>query len=675
MHDLRTKQTLKWWPSLQDYNEAIQMPMASLQDAELKSGMPYTSALGLPRPISGAFASVYRMHCSKSDYALRLFLRNIEDQSARYARISDFVQHDSLPYTVTFDFLSNGIKTHGDWFPALKMEWVEGVPFEEYIIDNLNDSKKLGEPLKSFVQMMNEMRFAGIAHGDLQHGNIIMCNKELRLVDYDGMFVPAMKNFMATELGHPNFQHPGRAQHHFGPYLDNFSAWIIYASIRALQIDPGLLNQLGGGDDCLLFRQSDFKEPLKSAAFAAFEKHKSEELQMLGRFIRAQLTKDVTQVPYLQLPVPGVSTSKMTKIADDVSTVKSGPRILRSDGSDWLHAENVGALLKPGVSSVNSTYSQPNPNSWVVQPKPPQPSVWVKPTAQKPSIKVTAPPPQPATSSMLPQMSLPAALVGSITPRPVVFDYNASPVKPEVYQLMMIFFPFLWMMVFYFHTAYTTDEDLRVNAKTYDATIKSVVRYDTTSKSTVTHHTDVDSVYVANGHKYVISRDMFGDGGKFKKGDIYEVRALASNPDINEPYGSPAGTRQSQDAGWGWLNFFFVLVVELLIWCKPLWHRHLAKNGIPTIATIEQLIKTPGPKGSVQYNVVVSYNINTQQYRFSTPVGVEMYTNLHQGTKEVIICSPTTPTTFVFYKFCAYKAVLPQPFKPNIGGPFAKTGP
>jgi len=93
---------------------------------------------------------------------------------------------------------------------------------------------------------MEEMRFAGIAHGDLQHGNIIMCNHELRLVDYDGMYVPAMKNFMASELGHPNYQHPARAPHHFGPYLDNFSAWVIYASIKALQVDPLLLDQLGG---------------------------------------------------------------------------------------------------------------------------------------------------------------------------------------------------------------------------------------------------------------------------------------------------------------------------------------------------------------------------------------------------------------------------------------------
>jgi len=57
------------------------------------------------------------MHCPNRDFALRLFLRNIHDQAERYALISDFVQHDDLPYTVTFDFLQNGIKIMGNGCP------------------------------------------------------------------------------------------------------------------------------------------------------------------------------------------------------------------------------------------------------------------------------------------------------------------------------------------------------------------------------------------------------------------------------------------------------------------------------------------------------------------------------------------------------------------------------
>jgi hypothetical protein len=64
------------------------------------------------------------------------------------------------------------LKTRSEWFPALKMEWVEVLPFEEYIIGNLRDPQKLEKLAHNFVKMMDEMRFYGIAHGDLQHGNI-----------------------------------------------------------------------------------------------------------------------------------------------------------------------------------------------------------------------------------------------------------------------------------------------------------------------------------------------------------------------------------------------------------------------------------------------------------------------------------------------------------------------
>jgi len=55
------------WPTPQDYNEAIQNPQLSFGDPELQGGKPELTPLGLPRPITGGFASVYRMHCGQRD--------------------------------------------------------------------------------------------------------------------------------------------------------------------------------------------------------------------------------------------------------------------------------------------------------------------------------------------------------------------------------------------------------------------------------------------------------------------------------------------------------------------------------------------------------------------------------------------------------------------------------
>lgn len=33
---------------------------------------------------------------------------------------------DELPYTVGFEYQREGIRIRGEWYPLLKMEWVEG---------------------------------------------------------------------------------------------------------------------------------------------------------------------------------------------------------------------------------------------------------------------------------------------------------------------------------------------------------------------------------------------------------------------------------------------------------------------------------------------------------------------------------------------------------------------
>lgn len=295
------------WPTPQDYNEAVQNLASNVKDNDLRSGTLGVDALGLPRPVSGAFASVYKIHCDGRDFALRCFLRNIADQQERYASISDFVQNDDLLSTVSFDFMAEGISINGVWFPCLKMDWVDGATLEQCVASNLRNPKSIRALAEQFKSMCIELQLAGIAHGDLQHGNIIVTpNGELRLVDYDGMFIPTMKHALSNELGHRNFQHPQRHARHFGAYLDNFSAWVIFASLRMLFIDPSLFRRLNAGDDCLLFRQQDFVQPLQSSTFALMEKHGEREVRNLAKFIRYQLGVDLLDVPPLSDQLPSI---------------------------------------------------------------------------------------------------------------------------------------------------------------------------------------------------------------------------------------------------------------------------------------------------------------------------------------------------------------------------------
>ncbi len=287
------------WPTPQDYNEAVQNSDLSFSDQELKSGQPTLTAHGLPRPFTGAFASVYRVQCKEKDWAVRCFLRNFADQQERYLRISEHLSIADLPYTVRFDFLSEGILLYGRWYPILKMEWTDGQHLNEFIESNLFNRACLEEYAEKWRLMMRRLMECGIAHCDLQHGNVLVCNNDFKLVDYDGMYVPALAGLGSNELGHRNYQHPGRTKDHFGPYLDHFAAWVVYVSLRCVGIDPALWRLLGGGDECLLFCKADFTDPGRSLAFATLEQHQSTEIRQLARILRYLLTLPLSSLPDL----------------------------------------------------------------------------------------------------------------------------------------------------------------------------------------------------------------------------------------------------------------------------------------------------------------------------------------------------------------------------------------
>ncbi|HEY9717734.1 MAG TPA: hypothetical protein V6C69_09715 [Trichormus sp.] len=292
------KTTVKW-PSPQEYSEAVQAPWLNFSDATLKEAQVETNALGLPRSVSGSFATVFCFEHGNERTAVRCFLSNVHDQGHRYSAISRYVLADDLPCTVPVHYVEQGVRIGGHWYPILKMPWVDGLTLTEFVNKYLHVDIALSLLASYFKEMMLDLRRAGIAHGDLQHDNILIADNELRLVDYDGMYVPELAGSPANELGHVNYQHPARSAKHFSPALDNFSAWIIYASLKCLSIDPGLWSLLQGGADCMLFRRTDFNNPEKSLAFKSLLNHRDPLIRKYGCAVRLLLLAQPDEAPHL----------------------------------------------------------------------------------------------------------------------------------------------------------------------------------------------------------------------------------------------------------------------------------------------------------------------------------------------------------------------------------------
>ena len=164
------------WPMSQDYNEAIQNPAVVLQRPRSCSRpKPSCNAIGLPMPRSGNFADVYEMtHPSGKKWAVKCFTRQVPGLRERYAAISAYLKQANLPFMVDFVYLEQGIKVKGQWYPILKMDWVEGFTLNEFVKEHADNPPLLELLCQIWVQLARRLREAGMAHCDLQHGNVLL---------------------------------------------------------------------------------------------------------------------------------------------------------------------------------------------------------------------------------------------------------------------------------------------------------------------------------------------------------------------------------------------------------------------------------------------------------------------------------------------------------------------
>ena len=254
-------------PQYPDYQLAVQHPaLAFGQDPDLRICQVETNLTG-PYSRGGGFAYTYRLEGAGKQWAVRCF-KTLPDE-ARQRMICHFIETHPQPFFVPTRYLPQGVLVNGQWYPVIKMQWVRGQTLGTYMDQNVNNAPLLHELLTGFVRLVTALEGLGIAHGDLQNGNVMVQNRRLMLVDYDGMYIPELAAMGAKERGHPDYQHPARGQD-FGPYLDRFSSIVIYLALKALIQAPELWDRYSSGEN-LLFRQRDFIAPDSSQLLSELE--------------------------------------------------------------------------------------------------------------------------------------------------------------------------------------------------------------------------------------------------------------------------------------------------------------------------------------------------------------------------------------------------------------------
>ena len=293
------------YPLISEYIEAIKAAEDNFD--QLKHLRPVIGDDGEPIMTSGNFAVVFKMEDPQSGkfYAVKCFTKEQEGRAEAYKMIAEELAKVDSPYILSVSYLEKELfvdtmQTDEKEFPVLLMDWVEGKTLDKYLRDNLDDKYALEMLAYRFSQLAQWLIPQPFAHGDLKSDNILVREDgTLVLVDYDGMYVPAMKGQKARELGSPDFRHPLRTENDFDEHIDDFSLISILLSLKAISLQPEVLEQYGAPNR-LLFSTNDYCNLSESQVMDAIKAmmQDSELATLYSLFILTSAQDNLTQASF-----------------------------------------------------------------------------------------------------------------------------------------------------------------------------------------------------------------------------------------------------------------------------------------------------------------------------------------------------------------------------------------
>ena len=312
------------YPLISEYVRAIQDASSNLD--KLAHLVPVQDDHGEPYRSSGAFAVVFKMKDEQTGkcYALKCFTEEQEGRAEAYRQIADELEFVDSSYITSVKYLDKEIfvdsSCEEDEFPVLLMDWIDGETMESYIAENYQNNYAMAMLCYRFCKMAAWLRSQPFAHGDIKPDNIMVRpDGSLTLVDYDGMFVPAMKGQKSPTIGTKDFSHPMRTVNDFDETIDDFALASIALSLKAISLKPSLVDEYGAADR-LLFSAEDYRDLSKSKVLAALQElMNNEEMNtLLSLFLLAYAKKNLEMCSFrlFDLCKPNNDLKEIVKLAD-----------------------------------------------------------------------------------------------------------------------------------------------------------------------------------------------------------------------------------------------------------------------------------------------------------------------------------------------------------------------
>jgi hypothetical protein len=266
-------------PSAEEYLDLItkKQPgtLATLNNYRFLSGPD-----GTPWHRRSRHVIVFKAEYNSATYAIRFFLNDDAELFRRNREIQEHLQPLKLSWKTPFNFLDE------EYYPVVKMDWVEGHSLGEYIDLIINKPVLLTQLQSNLVQLSRSLEKHQVAHGNLNLNHIRLVaegdDHTIKLIDYDSMFVPSLREKDSLSAGTSSFQHPMRLSSDFNETIDRFSIWVLVTALEAFKLDTSLWTRAEqyGYDKSkqVLFNYRDLAFPQQSRAFQILKKYNNDPL-------------------------------------------------------------------------------------------------------------------------------------------------------------------------------------------------------------------------------------------------------------------------------------------------------------------------------------------------------------------------------------------------------------
>lgn len=380
-------------PSKDNIIDAIK-DVGNFRVPQLNASTFIKSRFGDPLYFPGGFGMVFKADNSGMKSAVKIWYVKIDEIKERLQKISSYLSTRNLPYFVTYSFHEKGICIPADivndenspidqYLDVLIMDWADGMTLKDYLDDLITENPvnviestllKLSEQFKTcFTDLHNNH----ISHGDLQHGNIVIYNNpngtQIKLIDYDSLYVPDLNGYEQTTSGLAGFQHPKRIAGDATISTekdDYFSEKIIYLSILLLAKYPQFWTDVNVGvesnDFGLLFRAEDFNDFANTYICNFVKSNQSKfgpEIVSLLDEVASDLNKPLAKIEALS----GTVKNPYERKTDDSSSPLSSGTRLSSEMLDVLYDDDNGGRYVPNKENItiididSNIYKKRNP--------------------------------------------------------------------------------------------------------------------------------------------------------------------------------------------------------------------------------------------------------------------------------------------------------------------------